>query len=68
MVEVFKTNIERSEEAERIIRLLQGRFPNCQINMDLEDCDKILRIKGQVHPSAIINLVESNHYRCEVLQ
>jgi 5S rRNA maturation endonuclease (ribonuclease M5) len=68
MVEVFKTNIEYTDEAERIRKLLLNRFPNCQINLDLEDCDKILRIKGNVSPEAIIDIVHANNYRCEVLE
>ena len=68
MVEVFKTNIEQTDEAERIRELLLNRFPNCQINLDLEDCDKILRIKGNVSPETIIGIVHANNYRCEVLE
>lgn len=68
MVEVFKTNIDQTEEAERIRELLLDRFPNCQINLDLEDCDKILRIKGNVSPEKIIDIVHANNYRCEVLE
>ena len=68
MVEVFKTNIEHTDEAERIRELLLNRFPNCQINLDLEDCDKILRIKGNVSPEKIIDIVNANNYLCEVLE
>jgi hypothetical protein len=68
MVEVFKTNIEHIEEAERIRKLLLGHFPHCQINVDLEDCDKILRIKGKISPEIIIDLVHANNYHCEVLE
>jgi hypothetical protein len=46
IVEVFKTNVQNSNMANYIISLLQKEFPNCKINFDLEDCDKILRIEG----------------------
>jgi hypothetical protein len=68
MVEVFRTNIENILEAERIRKLLLEHFPNCQINLDLEDCDKILRIQGKISPEIIIDLVNANNYQCEVLE
>ena len=68
MVEVFKTNIENMMEAERIRKLLLDFFPDCQINLDLEDCDKILRIKGKISPDTIIDLVNANNYQCQVLE
>ncbi len=68
MVEVFRTNIEDRMEAERIRILLLDLFPDCQINLDLEDCDKILRIKGKISTETIIDLVNANNYQCEVLK
>ena len=67
MIEVFKTNIDNIEEAERIRKLLPEYFPDCQINLDLEDCDKILRIKGKISTETIIDLVNANNYQCELL-
>ncbi|MNR37443.1 hypothetical protein D3C85_1554560 [compost metagenome] len=46
IIEVFKTNVQNSKMANFIISFLQKEFPNCRINFDLEDCDKILRIEG----------------------
>jgi hypothetical protein len=68
MVEVFRTNIENRMEAERIRILLLDLFPDCQINLDLEDCDKILRIKRKISTETIIDLVNANNYQCEVLK
>ena len=51
MVEVFKTNIETAEEAKQIGKHLLEFFPHSQINFDLEDCDKILRVDGQFSPT-----------------
>lgn len=48
MVEIFKTTVERSEEAEQIILSLLEQFPDYKINFDLEDCDKILRVESRV--------------------
>jgi len=45
MVEVFKTNIERKRTAAKIKSELLELFPDCKINFDLDDCDRILRIE-----------------------
>ena len=46
MVEVFKTNVVKQEQARQLLGLLLQRFPSSKINFDLEDCDKILRLEG----------------------
>jgi len=68
MVEVFKTNIERTEEAERIRKLLLDQIPYCKVNFDLDDCDKVLRVVGFVSASEVIEVVKEHNYRCEVLE
>ena len=47
MIEVFKTNIKKASKAKRLIGLLAHHFPGSKVNIDLHDCDKILRIEGQ---------------------
>ena len=46
MVEVFKTNVQSTREAKRIIQKLAEEFPKHKINFDLSDCDRILRVQG----------------------
>ncbi len=68
MVEIFKTNIDGQQQAEVLLKLLSEKFPNFQINFDLEDCDKVLRIEGShVVPEKIIELLRAKHYACELL-
>lgn len=70
MVEVFKTNVETDEQAARLAHLILGSFPHYAVNFDLEDCDKILRIKstaGSVKISDIIQLVKLENMHAEVL-
>lgn len=68
MVEVFKTNVTEQNEAARLLSLLISRLPACKINFDLQDCDNILRVKGDVIPiTAIIELVNSNGFDCSLL-
>ncbi|MBK6731345.1 MAG: hypothetical protein IPG60_10410 [Bacteroidetes bacterium] len=67
-VEVFKTNITTQKEAKKIIALIKRLSPNLKTNFDLDDCDKILRIEGEVIDNiAIINLVTNLDYTCEDL-
>ena len=68
MVEVFKTNIESVEEARRIKEMLMDHLPHCRINIDLEDCDKVLRIEGNLSVDEVIAVIEHYNYQCEVLE
>ena len=47
MIEVFKTNITEAQKANQIALKIQTILPGAQINFDLEDCDKILRIENE---------------------
>ncbi|MGE5108402.1 MAG: hypothetical protein ACM3H8_12705 [Sphingobacteriales bacterium] len=69
MIEVFKTNVPGTIEAELIIALLKEHLPSFHINFDLHDCDKILRVKGDTIPvNEIIDIVNSNGFHCSVLE
>ena len=68
MVEIFKTNIDCPEAAAKIKQLLLGQFPHYIVNFDLDDCDKILRIEAPVITNTIIQLLNSEHYTCEILE
>ncbi len=68
IVEVFKTNVLKDEQARKLITTLRSHFPQCRINFDLDDCDKILRVEGrQVPPDKVIEVILSNGYNCEIL-
>lgn len=67
-VEVFKTNVEGNTAARTLARLIHQHFPGWEVNFDLEDCDKILRIAGQqIDPEAIIRLASGQGYKVEIL-
>ncbi|TDE06055.1 hypothetical protein E0F98_00040 [Flavobacterium hiemivividum] len=69
MVEIFKTNVEGIEESQILLQLLLKHFSMLQINFDLDDCDKILRVEGEIIPIvAIIELLINENYKCEVLE
>jgi len=68
MVEVFKTNVEHPEHSEMLIDQIVSRIPNSQINFDLEDCDKILRVEAEdISIQNIIEILNRNGYYAEVL-
>ena len=52
-IEVFRTDVNNKTEAEHLRNALMQHYPNCIINFDLDDCDKILRIDGDIEPAAI---------------
>jgi hypothetical protein len=70
MVEVFKTDVQQSNRAEMLLALLGKQFPNYKMNIDLADCDKILRIEnsmGDVVSDTIIEIVEMHRHAIEIL-
>jgi hypothetical protein len=68
MVEVFKTNMKKKSQAEKILRVLQNKFFHLKINFDLEDCDKILRVEGKnIQVKEIIRILKSKKCQCEIL-
>ncbi|RZJ56139.1 MAG: hypothetical protein EOO44_00665 [Flavobacterium sp.] len=68
MIEVFKTNVQEIEQSKIIVIKLLEHFPDSNINFDLEDCDKILRVHAlTISHSKIIDLLDSYGYKCEVL-
>lgn len=69
MVLVFKTNIQEQNEAMRIIQKLCEFFPGGEINIDLEDCDKILRVESDLmEVEHVKNILRSLNYSCEELE
>lgn len=69
MVEVFKTNVRRQSDANKVIGILLQHFPCSKINFDLKDCDRILRVEGEKFiAEKIIILVKENGYHCDMLE
>jgi hypothetical protein len=69
MIEVFKTNVDETVQAKKIINILLEHFPGNKINFDLQDCDKILRVEGKTFcTERIMTLVIENGFSCKVLE
>jgi len=67
-VVVFKTDLATEKETSIIINGLRQLFPFHEINFDLDDCDRILRVKGiPLNSKKIISYLQDHGYKCEEL-
>jgi hypothetical protein len=67
-VEIFRTNILDSSEAEHIVATLRHSFPEWSVNVDLDDCDKILRVEGiEIVSPEVENFVRKLGYDCTII-
>lgn len=70
MVEVFRTNVQDADHARMLVHHIQVSFGHYEVNFDLEDCDKILRVKcngGGIDPENVIELLNDFGFTAEVL-
>lgn len=70
MVEVFKTNVFDVLDADKLVLLIHQNFNYYQANFDLDDCDRILRIKTEselIDSLSVISLLKKNGFNAEVL-
>lgn len=70
MIEVFKTSIQTQLQAKIVRQLLLVQNPSLEINFDLEDCDKILRIQNiedAVDISSVLKVLNETGIYVEVL-
>lgn len=68
MVEVFRTNITKVGQSKILIKKVLQHFPKSNVNFDLDDCDKVLRVEGEnICPEKITRIINANGYQCEVL-
>lgn len=69
VIEVFKTDVRNVYQASQIQERIEEVFPHFCINFDLDDCDRILRIKSPIaiNPADIILIGKEFHVDMEVL-
>ncbi|MEJ7625742.1 MAG: hypothetical protein WKF35_02675 [Ferruginibacter sp.] len=67
---VFRTSISGSDQVNRLTPLLDELMDiNEKWNVDLEDCDNILRVEAiSLHPAAIIENLQLAGVSCEELE
>ncbi len=68
MIEVYKTNVRKVVHAKKIVSLLLQHFPGSNINFDLSDCDKVMKVAGEnAEPAKVIQLVRLEGFECHIL-
>lgn len=70
MIEVFKTNVSTRAHARQLVQVIQQTFEGYSANFDLEDCDRILRIKSHtmVNSDEVIRLLNRMNITVSVLE
>lgn len=71
MVEVFKTNVENTNDATWLLEQITRSFSNYTASFDLDDCDRILRIQcinAPIDCSALISLLNNSGFKIKVLE
>ena len=67
MIEVFKTNVQEFAEAQKLVAVLRRHFPGSKINIDLDDCDKVLRVEGSnLRVEKVMTLVTGKGFVCTI--
>ncbi len=70
MIEVFKTDVNSKHDACMLMNIICSTFPEYEVNFDLEDCDKVLRVKntrGEIHSTYLTKLLKDLGFKAEVL-
>jgi hypothetical protein len=70
MIEVFKTNVKCRDHANVLIDEIHRMFTGYEVNFDLEDCDKIMRVKcerGVVQVAVVEKFLNGFGFDAEVL-
>ncbi|MEO3406854.1 hypothetical protein AAFN85_23260 [Mucilaginibacter sp. CAU 1740] len=70
IVEVFKTNVNKRRDANKLLEAIHQTFLNHKANFDLDDCDRILRVQcneGTICPKTLVAFLNNLGCRAEVL-
>jgi hypothetical protein len=68
MVEAFKTNVRKKAQSKMLLYAMAELFPSFEINFDLTDRDKVLRVEGEnIEALRIMILVKEYGFKCELL-
>ncbi len=68
MLYIFKTNVKSQKDVKAISRIFEASESIAHFNFDLEDCDKILRVKSEhLKATEIISLVSHLNHSYEEL-
>lgn len=69
MIKVFRTNVWRQWDADYVIAMLREMYAGYKITIDLDDCDKVLRVEGAAfRPEDIIRELEKMMFLCAEME
>lgn len=64
---VYKTNLMSEQQAQILKNQLLQQLPDLLIHFDLDDCDRILRVEGDISQEKIQGIALLNHIWIEEL-
>ncbi len=70
-IEIFKTDVQTHNEAEKILNSLPKMFTSYTINFDLEDSENILRVHSlhlKIAVNSIVNHLNTLGYNCILIK
>lgn len=70
MIGIFRTNISTDHDKLKVIAAIQQAFTTKACSVDIEDCDKVLRIVAQDRPleeSEVILFLQRMGFQCDIL-
>jgi hypothetical protein len=68
MIGIFKTNINTLQDKNMVVNAIAGHFRTTACTLDLEDCDKVLRVVCQrLEENQVIAFVRNLGYQCAML-
>lgn len=68
MVGIFRTNINTLQDKIKVIGEIQANFSVVACSVDIEDCDRVLRVVSpQLGEQAIIAFVQRMGFYCDLL-
>lgn len=68
MIGIFRTNINTQQDKNMVIGEIQAHFSVMACSVDIEDCDRVLRVVSpQLGEDAIIAFVKRMGFYCDLL-
>ena len=68
MVKVFKTDVKNTRLAKKIQTELSKLIPGSSVTIDLEDCDKVLRVQAnRVCSTTVMELLKKKKIKGEIM-
>jgi hypothetical protein len=67
-VEIFRTNVNNKSAARKATLHLSQYLPEYEVNFDLHDGDKVLRVMGStINTERVLKSMKQLGYECEII-